>query len=117
MPLEVCTSPYGRPSALKSSSSFPLTVSVQNAVDAGAVMAGATYFTNGRAPPLGRALHFAFLCLAAITARSEAGRARSARMDTVRPNDARAIDSSEFDGSSRSGTPALDPRKRRLARL
>jgi len=76
---------------------------MQNAVEAGAVMAGATCFTNGRAPPLGRALHFAFLCLAAITLRSEAGRARSAIMDTVMPNYARAIGSSEFNGPSRTG--------------
>ena len=95
MPLEVCTSPYGRTSALKSSSSFPLTVSVQNAVDAGAVMAGATNFTNGRAPPLGRALDFAFLCLAAITARSEA-RACAFRPHGHRPNAARWQRSSEI---------------------
>jgi hypothetical protein len=105
--LELCgwkfSSLHGRASAL-SPSSLPLTV--KNAVDAGAVMAGPTYFTNGRAPPLGCVLHFAFICLAAKTARSEAGRARSARLDTIRPYDARAIDSSEFDGSSRS-----DPRR------
>ena len=63
---------YHDAGALKSSSLLPLTVSVPNAVDAGAVMARAACITNGVHRPLGSALQLAFLCLTTIPARKGA---------------------------------------------
>jgi hypothetical protein len=74
---------YHAAGALKSSSLLPLTVSVPNAVDAGAVMARAACITNGVHRPLGSALHLAFLCLTTIPARTPPEGEKLAMMVTI----------------------------------
>lgn len=75
-----------------------------DAVDPGAVVAGAADLANGGAAALGRALHVAALGLAAISAGSQATRARAAGTGAIRANGARAVDASELDGAGRRGS-------------